>query len=440
MAYKNLGEAPSVSSMLLDNSIMVEIGGSIKRITLDKLIDNINEGGEMLLRQIAWGQEIQEWKTSTDWTSGQVGNRLLWQEFESMCGRYALKPDGRMAKLNPDNSSYFADGGTFSGTAISGDIHTMYYQPESYYLFKTDLITGKKYIWQSMYPIGGHKMPAICVGAYKGLINGSKLISSRGAKPTTSQTITQFWNAAQLTGSNFGIIDYNYRKAMIIKMLMKYGNTNIQAMLGYGICGSIAADLSSQITEVYTDGVGGDSYSSFLTTISGGTNNSRVNFGGVSDPYGWQWEILQGIYCGSSANPLQDGTEVFIYEGNRLPTAAELLDKPIGQYRKVSRLVVGNGNNIKSMLLGGYFDIIPSEYAGGSTSYWSDGEWSSPIGQTVKTGGSSEHGQLCGLSTSSITPTSAYFTAGSRLAYYGPITFVTGKELMASLPLEPDEL
>ena len=60
MALKSLATAAQVQSILKTNSIMVEVDGSIRRITLDKLIDSINAGNEELLRSVAWGVPIKQ--------------------------------------------------------------------------------------------------------------------------------------------------------------------------------------------------------------------------------------------------------------------------------------------------------------------------------------------------------------------------------------------
>ena len=56
------------------------------------------------LDQIAWGQEIMETQTSTNWTAGMIGNRSMWQEYESKCGRYLLKNDGSI-RCFPSNEA-----------------------------------------------------------------------------------------------------------------------------------------------------------------------------------------------------------------------------------------------------------------------------------------------------------------------------------------------
>lgn len=429
MENKDLGTVGSVSNMLMSNSVLVEIGGSIKRIPLGDLRDVINAGGENILRQIAWGIEIMEWQSSTNWNAGKVGNYLMWQEFESMCGNYVLHNSGKMAKLKPDTGTAFIDG---TPMAAHGEyLNRMYYQPKTYYLVKTNPENGKTYVWQSLYNIGGKELPRICAGSNKGYISNLKLRSVSQQAPTHSKTITEFWNAAQLNGKDFGITDYNFRKALALKCLFKFGNTNIQTSIGNGMCGNTSADLQA-VANIQAERQSTDAYASYPMTLAGGSSCSQVSVGGIMNPYGWQWEMCQGIYCGSSANPLQDSTEVFIYEGNRLPTAAELLDKPTGKYRKVSRISTGASGFIKEMLIGDEFDIIPKNITGGSSaSYWSDTFHPSSSGQILSFGYAAGSGLSSGVFSINTTQSLNVYdiSIGARLAYYGPIEFVNGKDL-----------
>lgn len=88
-----------------------------------------------------------------------------------------------------------------------------------------------------------------------------------------------------------------------------------------------------------------------------GVDCSRVNMMGIEDPYGWQWEFLQGVFCGSSNNSAQSGTEIFIYKGNRLPTTAELAAHPNGEYRQATRQTTSG--QVQEIILGEHFDIFP---------------------------------------------------------------------------------
>ena len=149
-----------------------------------------------------------------------------------------------MAKLNPSDSSIFADGTPLSdadGNFQEREYHVL--RSKSYYLVKTDSITGKKYLWMSMLPIGGHDYLS-CIGAYKGSMAGTALVSRAGVAPAGAKTISAFWAAAQLNGSAFGLTNYDHQRRMMMKALAKYADTNIQ--LGYGVGGSVEIDLGAQ--------------------------------------------------------------------------------------------------------------------------------------------------------------------------------------------------
>jgi hypothetical protein len=168
-------------------------------------------------------------------------------------------------------------------------------------------------------------------------------------------------------------------------------------------------------------------------TTSGGTavqNACHVSVLGIEDPYALMWQMIQGIYCGNSGNQDQVGNEVFIYQGNRMPSAAELAAHPAGDYRELTRLT--SEGYISRETLGEFFDLIPSSLSGGgSTSYWCDYFWGNSTGQLVLLGGSAHHGASCGLAclNSYNAFSSSYAYIGSRLAYYGEIEIINGHDM-----------
>ena len=141
--------------------------------------------------------------------------------------------------------------------------------------------------------------------------------------------------------------------------------------------------------------------------------------------------MVQGIFYGSTSNG-QAGNEVFLYEGNRMPSAAELAGTPEGDFRQLTRLTTSG--YVREMILGEHFDIIPSVLNGGATSYWADYFYGNATGQLGLWGGSANTGPHAGLgfahSDYAWSPSAAYF--GSRLAYYGPFDIVSGAELVAA--------
>ena len=435
MPNKNLATAAQVQTMLRTNSVFVEIDGSIRRISLDNLMSSINEGNEQLLRQVAWGVPIKDTiQSSPDW--GRVGNLDMWEEYKSLSGRYLVTNDGKAAKLSTVNSGIFAD-----GTALNESLgHVMVYAPRLYFLVKNDEVAGIPYLWMSMLPIGGHYIEAPCIGAYKGSMSGSALVSRSGVAPAGSKTINAFWSAAQVNGKNWGLINYDHRKFMIMILLSEYGNPNAQGMVGNGLTGT---NNSSDYTTALSFPCGntkslGDSFGSVVHeyTISNGTQTTGacdVSLMGIENPYAQQWEMVQGMYCGSANNSGQNGTEIFIYEGNRMPSSSELATHPSGDYRQLTRQTTSG--YIAQMILGEHFDIMVKSLGGGGTSYWCDYSYANNTGQLVLWGASAFYGADAGLgyAYSDIAWSHSYSNIGSRLAYYGELTFMSGAELVASV-------
>jgi hypothetical protein len=150
---------------------------------------------------------------------------------------------------------------------------------------------------------------------------------------------------------------------------------------------------------------------------------------GVENFYGLQWMMTQGVYFGSSSNSAQTGSEIYIYEGNRVPSSSELTSHPTGSYRQLTR--VTSSGNVKNVILGEYFDLFPSVLGGDSSSYWCDYSWANTTGQLLLWGGDAYNGSYCGLaySTSAYAWSLSHSYCGARLAYYGPLIFVNGKNI-----------
>lgn len=191
--------------MLRTDSVMVEVGGSVRRISLDDFTNAINAGDEQLLRQVAWGVPIkQSIQSSTNY--GRIGNLTAWEEYKLRSGRYLVTNDGKAAKLHPNDSSKYADGTTLDESKG----HVMFISPRLYFRVQTDSVTGIPVLWMSQLPIGGHYIGNAhggmynVMGAYKGSIYGSALVSRSGVPPTGSRTIQQFWDAARVNGDNWG--------------------------------------------------------------------------------------------------------------------------------------------------------------------------------------------------------------------------------------------
>lgn len=433
----DLAKVGAVNSMLASDCVMVEIGGSIKRISVKDFMNSI-QTGSLNLSQYAWGIPIYQSpssKTSPEW--GRVGNLDMWAQYKETAGRYLLTQDGRLAKLSKTNSGLFADGTVVDET--KGNI--MFHAHRLYYLVKTDAVTGIPYLWLSLLPIGGHYIESPCFGAYKADVISDKLVSRSGRVPKGGLTISQFWAKARANGNDYGLSCYDHRRLMMMLQLSEYGNPNCQDKIGYGVGGSVGGDfwgtafkLTTGATKTLGDSCGSIPIDALPDATAGkpaSVNSSRVSLFGIEDGWNWQHEMTQNIYFGKSENTGQTGKEVFLYEGNRMPTDAELATKPAGDYRKLER-IDGEGY-VSKMALGEHFDLIAqSTTGGGSNNYWCDYFWRNlATGQLCLFGGAANSGSNSGLAcVNSIDAFSyAYAIFGARLAYYGKTQYVNGADL-----------
>jgi len=412
----NLATVQAISQLLSSQSLLAVVGGSVKQITLSNLMDSMNVGQEALLREVAWGTYL-EYNSTCDWP--QIGNLTMRDTFYKQIGRYLVNNAGNAAKMNPVNSAYFADGTPV--TATKG--HTMVRIPELYYLVTTE--NGSPILWQSMVPIGGNKVPERWIGAYKGamgIADPTALVSRPDLVTADSRTELQFWQAAQVNGKDWGLVNYNMRRELVMHHLGKFGSTNAQAKVGIGLDGTGSSfDNERNIKTGLTVSLG-DATGTVNTVDAVAATVQQVSFLGMEGLWGQKWEFAPGI--------VSNAETVYIYDGNKAAN-----DKPpVGvDYRIQTRLTSAGGSFISGMQLGPYCDMIPKAISGGSTSYWADGHWSAPSGELWLFGGSASDGSICGLSASyasyafSLTGASV----GARLAFYGTPKLVTGSALMA---------
>ena len=436
MATGDICAVGYATAMTQDDAILVEIDGKPQRVKLSDFANIVQQEGT-ILQQIAWGIPLKE-ISSTAW--GVVGNTLLRDAYEAKCGRYFVKNDGSACKLK---TTQMGDASAGTVTAADGTTidqttgHIMHIAPRLYYLVKT--IDGTPYVWLSEMPISKNCLETadgyICQGAfpaYVGTVAGtaSCLTSRMGVVPSNNQSISTFFARAQSNGSFWGLTNYDVYRWRWLYGVGHYGNTNIQAQLGNGLCGtgdnwSAASALTTGATAALGDAFGN-------VAVSSGTSACHVNLGGIENPYGLRWEMLQGIFFGNSGNTAQTGSEVFIYKGNRMPTSTELASHPAGEYRQTTRQTGSSGSYVTKMLLGENFDLLASaKSGGGSSSYYADAEYCNDTGQLCLVGGAAHLGLSCGLAcVYSINAFSnADATFGSRLAYYGKLTFKDGRNM-----------
>ena len=434
MATKNdLCATATVSTLANSDYIFVDIDGKVRRIKVADFVKAI-ELRKLDLRTYAWGVPIkQALQSSQDW--GVIGNTTLRDSYLSKVGRYLLTNAGKAAKCSATDSTKFAD-----GTAVDQSKgHMMTMGPTLYYEVEMSDAYGCPVLWMSEYPISRHCIENPCYGCFQGYNRGGKLTSISGVVPTASQTIAQFWNLAQANGTMFGLCDYeNAFKWFTMLQLSKFGNPNVQTKIGYGVGGSQSLDLwatAQKLTTGATLSLGDACGAIPIEVVNGdktGVNCSHVSLFGIEDLWNLRYEMIQGIYFGSSANIGQDGSECFIYNENRMPTSAELASHPTCPYRKIYR--PNSSGYVSEMQLGENFDLIAKAMSGSSTSYWGDSQYHNTTGQLCLAFASATHGSDAGAVhvDSHLGFSRASSLCGARLAFFGKPVIVTGAELMGS--------
>lgn len=382
-----------------------------------------DESGEVHLN--AWGVIIDP--NSANSAVETVGNFNFWTEFKEHIGRYQVSNDGTKAiKLNPYNSEEYID-----GTPVDHSKgHIMVHVPDLHFRVYESATTGKTTLWMSATSLGGHVIhtsgegKGSWIGAYIGTSSDSTHYQSRpGSKPLANKTINAFFALAQANAQEFGLSDYEQRKLMLMLYLSEYRNLNSQASLGLGMTGtgdnwSAAENAPTGATAALGDGCGTVAYTE-NSSIDGACH---VSLFGIEDPYGWYWEMIQGCFFGNSENDAQDGTEMFLYEGNRMPTSSELSTHPSSNYRQLTRLT--SGNWIYSLIMGERFDILPKKSGTGG---YGDYSWANTTGQLLFWGAYADYGSTAGLacSNSGNAWASTWTALAARLALFGSPSLVS---------------
>ena len=350
-----------------------------------------------------------------------VNNRGAAELYQSQMGGYAFFiKDGKVyaAKLNGADWTKFADGTAFT-TALEQVCETMVHVPDCH--FKGE---GKTLHFGGTVPIDGGKVfdSPHWVGAYKIWYDTNGKAHSRPDKaPKHSQTMSQFWAAAQLLGSEWGLANYGFHCLINALFQARYGNLNSQSVIGAGFQTSsweAARDVPMGLLKHLGDGSGNVYYTD--ATIG---DQYPVKLFGFEDLWGKLWEFRPGIRFYMD----DDVRKAVVYSGNQVSNTATGREF-------VCSVQSASGAYVKSMECGEFWDMIAQNVTGGgSTTYYCDGYYAATGGQLLFVGGHANLGAQCGLAFASSYNAFSYSHAGigARLAFYGEPEIVSGAQLVA---------
>lgn len=305
-----------------------------------------------------------------------------------------------IAYLKDTDSNYYEDGTTAQLNGNEGDVMVDF--PEFYY--KWEQVDANKFRYRfAEYNVDGtfKHVPRSLVGAYKAYQTGSKLYSRSGVTPTTSTTYTNFASYAAARGTGYRLIDFQQHCVIAFMLYAKYGNRNLQAILGVG-----GATYSPATTTGTTNQKGN------RDTV--GETSGYVNGLGIEGVFGGQYEWTQGV-------SIQD----------RIWTITD----PDGTIRNVNAGTDSGWIMKIAAENGPYFDVVPTAIGGSETTYYSDHYWQTTGGPfcLLRSYHSSFTSGGVSIADANFAASYSYTYIGSRLAFRGVIREASSVSAFKSL-------
>lgn len=321
--------------------------------------------------------------------------------------------------LDKNNSNLYHDGVTeakLDGT--QGEF--MVDLPEFYFKGVTNGDIYTYNIWQNNVK-GAHKSRRVLLGAVEAT-SVDNVLHSRvtGNQSTGNLTSVVFHQQANALGAGFDIVDYEAHCKVAWMQYAKYGNLNSHAIIGSG-------------SDFYTRIIG--------TTASLGNNDgadsTNTTIFGLENWWGCKWEKMGGIYEWNNNGK----GEIYVFDGflnsdsiTGNPFTMGLVSSA-SDYRQLNYTITSAQNGyVSKMLLGEYGDLLPTEFKGSSSTFWTD-TCIINVGSVVlgRSGFSSsvEWGSAC-LSIDTV-PSGKDRGVGSRLLYRGNIEVIEDPSIFIAL-------
>lgn len=298
--------------------------------------------------------------------------------------------DGQVtiAYLKDTDSNYYEDGTAAQLNGNEGDVMVDF--PEFYY--KWEQVDANKFRYRfAEYNVDGtfKHVPRSLVGAYKAYQTGNKLYSRSGVTPTTSTTYTNFASYAAARGAGYRLIDFQQHCVIAFMLYAKYGNRNLQAVLG----------------------AGGATYNPATTT---GTTNQKGNRDTVNETSGYVNGLgLEGVF----------GGQYEWVQNVSIQDRVWTITDPDGTQRNVNAGTESGWITKIAAENGPFFDMVPIAVGGSETTHYSDHYYQTTGGPfcllrsyySSNTSGGVAYSYANSAASHSHTP------FGSRLAFRGVI-------------------
>ena len=294
-----------------------------------------------------------------------------------------------IAYLNNSNSNQYEDGTTAKLDGTEGDVMVDF--PEFYY--KWEKVDDNKFRYRfAEYNVDGSfkHVPRSLVGAYKGYMTSNKLYSRSGVNPTANRSTNEFESYATARGQGYQRIDFQQHCVIAFMLYAKYGNRNLQAVLGAG-----GASSGSSATVTGTSNATGNADTKNET--------SKYVCGlGIEGVFGGIFEWVKGVEINNRVWKITD---------------------PDGSTRNVNAGTSDGWITNVAAENGPFFDMVPTAVGGSETTHYSDYYWQSSGGPLVLARSYNDSASSGGVAyanaSSDASSTNSYY--GSRLAFRGVI-------------------
>ena len=294
-----------------------------------------------------------------------------------------------IAYLNNSNSNQYEDGTAAKLDGTEGDVMVDF--PEFYY--KWEKVDDNKFRYRfAEYNVDGtfKHVPRSLVGAYKGYMTSNKLYSRSGVHPTVSKSTNDFEGYATARGQGYQRIDFQQHCVIAFMLYAKYGNRNLQAVLGAG---------------------GASSGSSATTT---GTSNATGNADTKNE--------ASKYVCGLGIEGVFGGIFEWV-KGVEINNRVWKITDPDGSVRNVNAGQSDGWITNVAAENGPFFDMVPTAVGGSDSTHYSDYYWQNSGGPLVLArscyGSITFGGVACANADFDASSTDSNY--GSRLAFRGVI-------------------
>lgn len=305
--------------------------------------------------------------------------------------------------LRDDNSNFYADGSAAKLDGTEGDVMVDF--PEFYY--KWEQVDSNKFRYRfAEYNVDGtfKHVPRSLVGAYKGYMTSNKLYSRSGVTPTTSKSTNDFEGYATARGKGYQRIDFQQHCVIAFMLYARYGNRNLQAVLGVG--GAVSGSSATMT---------GTSNATGIADTKNETSKYVCGLG-LEGVFGGIYEWVKGVEINNRVWKITD---------------------PDGSTRNVNAGTSDGWITNVAAENGPFFDMVPTNVGGSETTHYSDYYWQNSGSSLVLARSSSGSDTVGGVAYAN-----AYYGAssthshyGSRLAFRGVIREAASVSAFKALPV-----